>query len=172
MAHHRKFQISVIGDSTADAEKYTLAEKVGRVLGELECVVITGGRGGVMEAVSKGAAEKGALTIGILPGDNIDQANKYCQVVIPTGMGHARNVLTAIASDLVVVIGGGAGTLSEVSFAWIHKKPVIVMGASGGWSGKLGGIRLDERRQDQIIDCKDTDQLRDLVMAYRDKLTL
>jgi len=31
---------------------------------------------------------------------------KWCAVVIPTGMGHARNVLTVLGGDFIIALGG------------------------------------------------------------------
>lgn len=153
-------QIVVIGDSEVDEHRYAEAVEIGQLIGKLGAVVITGGRGGVMEAVSKGARMVGAMVAGIVPSDKIEDGNPYCQLVLPTGMGHARNALTVMAGDLVVAIGGGAGTLSEISFAWIYKKPIIVW-KDTGWSGKLAGKSIDSKREDKIIAC---DQLTDLKM--------
>ena len=50
---------------------------------------------------------------------------KWCAVVIPTGIGHARNVLTVLGEDFIIALGGAAGTLSEICIAWIHNKPFL-----------------------------------------------
>jgi uncharacterized protein (TIGR00725 family) len=146
----RPLQVAVIGDSEADRDKYLFAETLGRSLAKVGYTVITGGRGGVMEAVNKGAYEAGGISIGILPSEQICDANRYCNVVIPTGIGHARNVLTVLAANAIVSIGGGAGTLSEISFGWIHKKPVFAFSQFDGWSAKLAGRQLDARFSEGI----------------------
>ena len=105
------------------------------MLGRRGITLITGGRrGGVMEAASRGAARAGGLTVGITPGDDARAANPWCDIVLPTGLGHARNAITALAGDFVVAVGGGAGTLSELCFAWIHARPIYVLAGSEGWS--------------------------------------
>ncbi|HHT9144768.1 MAG: hypothetical protein Q7J76_03915 [Candidatus Brocadiaceae bacterium] len=50
--------------------------------------------GGVVDAACRGARNAGGITIGILPTEKVSDANEWCSIVIPTGMGHARNVLT------------------------------------------------------------------------------
>ncbi len=144
-------QVTVIGDSHADAEKYRFCELLGKMLAEMDVVVITGGRTGVMEAVCKGAFLAGGNTIGLLPGSEKKEANKYCRVVIPTGMGHGRNSLTVLAADVVIVIGGQAGTLTEMGFAWIYNKPIIAIQGFGGWAEKMSGVAFDARRSDKVI---------------------
>ncbi len=70
-------------------------------------------------------------------------ANPFVDVVVPTGMGHARNALVA-QSDAVIAVGGGAGTLSELAFAWVHDRLVIGL-RCGGWSERLAGSPVDPR---------------------------
>jgi uncharacterized protein (TIGR00725 family) len=62
------------------------------------------------------------------------EANEWCQVVLPTGLGHARNALTALAGECVVAVGGAAGTLSEICLALVHGRPVLVLDGAGGWA--------------------------------------
>jgi len=59
-------QVSVIGSSQATDEEYSVAYRLGRLIARHGWVVVSGGRTGVMEAVSKGAVEEGGLTVGIL----------------------------------------------------------------------------------------------------------
>lgn len=148
----RKFQVVVIGDTRADNAEYEFAEKLGMYLGSKGYVVITGGRSGIMEAVNKGAFEAGGITIGIIPGADFSQANSWCSVVFPTDLGHARNSITALSADVIISIGGKAGTLTELGFGWIFNKPIISVSQFGGWSAELSGKQIDDRRSDNIID--------------------
>jgi uncharacterized protein (TIGR00725 family) len=151
----RQPQAVVIGDSDAEASLLQLAEAVGGLLARLGLTVITGGRGGVMEAASHGAAAAGGLTIGITPSPHMGEANPWCSVVIPTGMGHARNAVTALAGDLLIVIGGGAGTLSELALAWIHERPILTLAHSGGWAEAIAHHPPDRRGTSVITPCSD-----------------
>jgi len=78
-----------------------------------------------MAEAAKGAKERGGLTIGIIPGEDPKCANPYIDISLPTGLGFARNVLVAYSGDVVIAINGRLGTLSEISYALIKKKPVI-----------------------------------------------
>lgn len=155
----RSKQITVIGDANAGADAYAFAEKLGKALADSGYVVITGGRGGIMEAVSKGAYDSGGITVGILPSSSIDQVNKYSRIVIPTGLGNARNIITALSCDAIISIGGGAGTLSEICFGWIHQKPIFVFDQFDGWSEKLADQPLDRKYQTKIRRCRTIDEL-------------
>jgi uncharacterized protein (TIGR00725 family) len=154
-ATERRPQVTVVGDTEATPALIVLAERVGALLATLGVTLITGGRSGVMEAACRGARRAGGVTVGILPSDDPRQANRWCSIVIPTGLGHARNVITALAADVVIAVGGGAGTLSELAFAWIHGRPILLVTGSGGWADALAGRRLDARRSSAITACAD-----------------
>jgi hypothetical protein len=152
-------QATVIGDSDPPRATRELAREVGAIVAELGLTLVTGGREGVMEEASRAAAEAGGLVVGIVPGSDFAQANRWCEVVVPTGLGHARNALTPLAGDVVIAIGGGAGTLSELCFAWMHEKPILALASGGGWAAKLAGARLDARRRDAVVECRDAGEL-------------
>jgi uncharacterized protein (TIGR00725 family) len=117
--------ISVIGGFPCSAEEASKAEIVGRELAKRGAVLICGGEGGVMEAACKGANSEGGITVGILPGDRRDNANRFVSIPIVTGLGSARNIIVAKSAQAVIAIGGGYGTLSEMSFALKNNIPVI-----------------------------------------------
>lgn len=125
-------QISVIG-SGRDAEER--AEEVGRLLAERGCVVVTGGRGEVMEAAARGAKAAGGTTIGILPGESRADANAWSDYVVATGVGHARNLAVVASGDAVIAVGGRWGTLAEIGFARVLGRPVVVLGPGWGVDG-------------------------------------
>ena len=106
-------------------EQSVAAAEVGRLVAERGGVVVCGGRGGVMESACRGAKDAGGLTVGILPGDDRSQANPFVDVVLPTGLGESRNALVVAAADVVIAIGGGYGTLSEIALALKAGKRVI-----------------------------------------------
>jgi uncharacterized protein (TIGR00725 family) len=121
--------VAVVGSGSASADELALAEAVGAGLGDAGAVVVTGGLGGVMEAASRGARSRRALTLGILPGEDRADANGWVEVAVATGLGELRNGLVVRASDAVVAIGGGHGTLSEVAFALKLGRPVVGLGS-------------------------------------------
>ncbi|MBW2040136.1 MAG: TIGR00725 family protein [Deltaproteobacteria bacterium] len=120
-----KGQIGVIGAGKCPSEVYEIAREVGGEIARRGFSLVCGGLGGVMEAACRGAKEAGGTTIGILPTSNRMDANPYVDLVIPTGLGHARNILVVQASDALVAIDGGAGTLSEIAIALKVGKPIV-----------------------------------------------
>jgi uncharacterized protein (TIGR00725 family) len=110
--------IAVCGDGDPETPHRALAEEVGRLLAEAGAVVITGGLQGVTESAARGAAEAGGTVVGVLPGSDRREANRYVTLPIATGLGQARNAVLVTAADAVIAIGSrGWGTLSEIAFA-------------------------------------------------------
>ncbi|ADU51434.1 Conserved hypothetical protein CHP00730 [Thermaerobacter marianensis DSM 12885] len=146
-------RVAVIGDSGAvSAELREAARATGRALARLGVVVLSGGRDGVMAAVSQGAWEAGGLTVGILPGDDPREGNAWLTVPLTTGLGMEwRSLVLIHAADAVLMMGGGNGTLGELSAAYLNGRPVVILAATGGWSDRirpalLEGRYLDHRR--------------------------
>lgn len=121
---HKKL-IAVIGGKKVNEEIYETAWKVGKIIAKNDCILICGGKSGVMEAAAKGAKQENGISVGILPGTNKEEANKYIDIAIPTAMSNARNAIIARACDLAVAIGGSYGTLSEIALCLASGKKVL-----------------------------------------------
>jgi hypothetical protein len=117
-------QVSVVGSGVEHEER---AEEVGRLLAERGCTVVCGGLGEVMAAAARGAKSAGGTTIGILPGTSRAGANEWIDHVVVTGLGHARNALVAASGDAVLAVGGSHGTLTEIGFALVYGRPVVIL---------------------------------------------
>jgi len=122
-------QVAVIGSG---AEHEAPAEEVGRLLAQRGCTVVTGGLGEVMAAAARGAKSAGGTTIGILPGERRDDANRWIDHVVVTGIGHARNLAVVASGDAVIAVGGSWGTLAEIGFASRLGRPVVIL--EPGWA--------------------------------------
>lgn len=130
--------VAVIGSGAkATQEMLAQAEELGAALVREGYGIVCGGLGGVMEAVCRGAVrergkERHPALVGLLPSYDVETANDYLDIVLPTGMGHARNALVAAAGEVVICVGGSAGALSEVGLASKMKRPLIALSGSGG----------------------------------------
>ncbi|MDY6787969.1 MAG: TIGR00725 family protein [candidate division WOR-3 bacterium] len=127
--------IGIIGGSDIAPEVYSECIDIGRAIGPMGYPVICGGLSGVMEAVSRGVKQADGLTVGLTPGDKND-ANKFIDISIGTGIGISRNLMIIRNSDIVIAIDGRYGTLSEIAFALQLNKPIIAYRSD--WSEKLG----------------------------------
>lgn len=118
-------QVAVIGPGEASATEQAAARTIGAGLAEAGVVVVTGGRGGVMAAATAGARDADGVTLALLPGDDPTAAVEPPTVVVPTGLGEARNALVVRSANAVVAIGGAWGTLSEVALSVRRGTPVV-----------------------------------------------
>jgi hypothetical protein len=130
-----KHHIGVIGAGDCPRKIYAVAVEVGFLIAERGWILVCGGMGGVMEGAAKGCYEGGGMTVGILPGGKKESANPFISLPIPTGFGEGRNVFVVRASDALIAIAGGHGTLSEIGFALKTGKPVIGLNTWPGISG-------------------------------------
>ena len=123
-----KLRIGVIGASEAEASVLEAAYMVGQAIGHRGAILVCGALKGVMEAAARGAKDAGALTIGILPGSQMEDANPYIDIPIVTGLGHARNMVVVQSSHAVLAIDGKLGTLSEISTCLLYGIPLVGLG--------------------------------------------
>ncbi|MBC7332317.1 MAG: TIGR00725 family protein [Synergistetes bacterium] len=133
--------IGVIGGGyNLSQEVEELAVRTGQMIAKEGWVIICGGKGGIMEAVSKGASQENGIVIGILPGTSRSEGNPYLTYSLPTALGHFRNFLIAQASDILVAFEGEYGTLSEIAIGLRLGKPVISL---AGWELGRRGFKAE-----------------------------
>jgi uncharacterized protein (TIGR00725 family) len=113
------------GENASKSDK-KIAFEIGMLISSMGYILLTGGRNrGVMDAAMSGAKKNSGITIGILPDDNTENMSQFVDIPIITGMGNARNAINILSSNVVVVVGEGAGTVSEVALALKSQKPII-----------------------------------------------
>lgn len=155
----RKLQIGVIG-SAADL-KYSrglekMAEEIGYWVAKNGAVLIFGAEkdyDSLSTTACRGAKRAGGLTIGVTYGKGLDVfEKKNIDVVIASGLerGGGRELTLVLSCDVIIALNGGSGTLTEIAMAYQADIPVVVLKNSGGWSERLGGIYLDERKRIKI----------------------
>ena len=118
-------RIGVIGSAAATDAGRLAARGAGRSVAAAGAILVCGGLGGVMEAAAEGAAQGGGLVIGLLPGDDPSEAAPGVSVPIATGLGESRNALVVRASEAVIAIEGGWGTLNEASLCMKIGRPLV-----------------------------------------------
>jgi uncharacterized protein (TIGR00725 family) len=144
-----------MGGAVADDDTLGDARRTGALIAENGWVLLTGGRAcGVMAAASDGASDAGGLVVGILPGDSREGAAPGVDIAIPTGMSDARNAISVLASQVVIALPGGAGTISEVALALKAERPVVLLGFPLGnefATYYANGSLIDVETPDQAI---------------------
>ena len=132
--------VAVCGPGVATEQENGWAEQVGRLVARAGGVVVCGGVSGVMDAVARGAAAEGGISIGILPGRDRAEASPAVTYSIPTGMGETRNALVVRAADVVIAVAGEFGTLSEIALALKMGVPVVGLHT---WALAKGGRPIE-----------------------------
>jgi uncharacterized protein (TIGR00725 family) len=129
--------VTVFGSSrpqSGDAD-YEEARALGKALAKSGFAVCSGGYGGVMEGVSRGAKEAGGKTYGVTAEFFKRAANEWIDVEVRKKTWEERLFELIELGDAFVVCKGGTGTLVELAVVWemlnksvIDPKPFVVLG--------------------------------------------
>src|SRR5215831_18437245 len=125
-----------------------LAARLGRVIADRQCVLVTGATSGLPHSVTLAAKAAGGTTIGISPAINeVEHRERFnlpidaLDVVIYTGFGlKGRNVVNVRSSDIIVIFGGSVGTLNEFTIAFDEGKVIGILEGTGGVADHIRGI--------------------------------
>lgn len=147
----RRRQVCILGSAEPGSRAYELAGAAGELLARHGVTVVSGCGSPATRVAAERALAAGGEVVSIVPSDDINLKDWPCTVLIPCGMGDARNLLMALAGDACLVIGGRAGTISEVCLAWLHRRPLLPLTGCGGWSDGLERNPPDERRNSPIL---------------------
>jgi uncharacterized protein (TIGR00725 family) len=158
----------IIGVMGSGAEGHeALAVPLGRWIARQGFHLLTGGGGGVMEAVGRaftGVANRAGLSIGVLKGQPEPDGrvrgatpNPWVEVPIRTHLplsgadgtdARSRNHINVLTADVVVALPGGDGTRSEVVLALRYGRPVVAFvggpAPPPGWPRVPAAASLDE----------------------------
>ena len=156
---NRRRQVCFLGSAEPGSRAYELAGEAGALLAKLGITVVSGCGSPATRVAAERAIAAGGLVVSIIPPGEMPAADWPATVVIPSGMGDARNLLMALAGDACIVIGGRAGTISEVCLAWLHKRPLLPLVGQGGWSDGLLSHPPDERKNSPILPWGSTAEL-------------
>ena len=129
--------ISVFGSSKVreSDEAHRQALELGKALGGAGFTVATGGYSGVMEAVSRGAAEAGAPVIGVVARSLSGKANPWVNNQITVETWDQRLFRLIELGNGYIACPGATGTLVELAVAWemmakrqLSRRPLIALG--------------------------------------------
>ena len=164
--------ISVFGSSRSvrGDEAYRIALDLGAALARAGYAVASGGYSGVMEAVSRGAAEAGGRAIGVVSSVFSTKANQWVAETIVVPKWEDRLLKLISLGWGCVALPGGTGTLVELAVAWemVHKrvmskKPIVVLGQF--WRPVVAHIEAADRETRGIVRVANT--VADAISALR-----
>jgi uncharacterized protein (TIGR00725 family) len=140
------YQIAVLGSNVVNKRIYKIAYEVGKEIAKSGHILINGGLSGVMEASAKGAYEAGGIIVGILPGIDFSEGNRFSTIKVLTGMQYARNQIVALSCHGAIVIGGSSGAYEEARRVWEGRGPVVVIKDSGSKTGAANTLIERQRK--------------------------
>lgn len=158
-ASHRRRQVCVLGSAEPGSPAYTLAAEAGTALATWGLTLVSGCGSPATRVAAERALAAGGLVLSIVPPAQMPADDWPATVVLPCGMGDARNLLMALAGDACIVIGGRAGTKSEVHLAWLNHRPLLPLAGCGGWSDTLAADPPDERANAPVLPWHSVEEL-------------
>jgi len=170
----RRLQIGIIG-SCSDLHYSEAAEKFAGELGSLiadrKYTLVFGAEKDIeslpaIAAVS--AKQAGGETVGVTYEKGLTLfSEEAASIVIATGLvrGGGRETTLMLSCDAVIALAGGSGTLNEVCIAYQAGIPVITVSKFGGWSKKLAGTYLDERKRYKFLVASGPKEALDLAVS-------
>lgn len=169
----RKLQIGVMGscsDLNYSKEIENLAEDIGAEIAKKGHFLLFGAEkdlDSLSTAACRGAKKNNGITIGVTYGKGKKVLEKNVDIVIASGLerGGGRELCLVLSTDAIICINGGSGTLTEIAIAYQANIPVIVMSETGGWSTKLAGEYLDNRKRIKAIPAKSATEAVELAIS-------
>ncbi len=150
--------VTVFGSSrpAPGSEAYETARRLGELLARAGFTVATGGYGGTMEALSRGAREAGGKTLGVTAAVFNAAANAWVEEEIRVATWQERLLKLVELGAGYVVLPGGTGTLVELAvvWEWINKgflpaKSIVILGDF--WQPVVQTIPSSELRSNPIL---------------------
>lgn len=149
-------RVSVFGSARLeqDSPDWETARELGRLLANAGFTVVTGGYGGLMEAVSRGAAEAGGQVVGLVMKSWTGLSPNTWNTELTWAEGYPARLAAMLDSHAVIALTGGVGTLSELAVVWAARQtepghcPIVLVGER--WRRLV-----DEFARHLVIDSRD-----------------
>ncbi|MHB2018868.1 MAG: SLOG cluster 4 domain-containing protein, partial [Candidatus Xenobia bacterium] len=128
--HKMKLRIGVMGAASGkgaeDPEALRISYEVGKWVAKSGCIMVTGACPGLPYAAARGALDSGGFVLGVSPAySHQEHVQEYLSpddtfdIILYSGLGFMERDITNIrASDAVILLGGGMGTLNEFTVAF------------------------------------------------------
>ena len=152
----KQLQIGIMGSAADlnygnDAENF--AKELGRLIAESDNILVYGAEKEYSSLSTNAAIEASkynGITVGITgTKSKIIWGDFKPTVLIPCGLeiGGGREFTLVLTCDVIIAIGGGSGTLTEMAIAYQAGIPIIVIDKFDGWAKKLSNKFIDDRQR-------------------------
>jgi uncharacterized protein (TIGR00725 family) len=142
-----KLKVGIMGsaDESREGELHEKAVALGQAVASRDSILVTGATTGSVYAAGRAAQAAGALHLGISPAHNKEDHRKLyglptdaCDAIIYTGFGlKGRNVVLVRSCDIVLIFGGGMGSLNEFTIAYDEGKVIGCLTGTGGAADEI-----------------------------------
>ena len=149
-------RVGVIGSArlSEDNPAWEVAEELGRLLAMADCTVVTGAYGGLMAAVSKGAASANGHVVGLPMRSWTHLTPNQWNSELDWADGYPARLASFLRCQGVVALHGGIGTLSELAVMWAASQtepsPIRLVVVGERWRRLLDAIG-----EQLVVDCHD-----------------
>ena len=159
----RKIQIGIMGsaeDLNYSEAALLFAKDLGKEIAKKGAVLVYGAEKEYSSLSTNAAIEadkNGGLTLGITPGKKKEVYGDFRpSILIPCGleMGGGREFTLVLACDVIIAIGGGSGTLTEMAIAYQANIPIVCISGYPGWAKKMANKYFDARKRFKCLEAK------------------
>ena len=156
----RKIQIGIMGsaaDLNYSKEAENFAKELGKLIAESGNILVYGAEkeySSLSTNAAISASQNGGITVGITGGkDKKTWGDFRPTVIVPCGLeiGGGREFTLILSCDVIIAIGGGSGTLTEIAIAYQANIPIITVENFDGWAKTLSNQYLDDRNRLKCI---------------------
>ena len=174
----KKIQIGVMGsaeDLNYSDEALACAKSLGKLIAESGNILVYGAEKEYSSLSTNAAMEASkynGLTVGVCGGKKKDIYGEFRPtVLIPSGLeiGGGREFSLVLSCDVIIAIGGGSGTLTEMAIAYQASIPIVTISKFDGWAKELSNKYIDDRQRIKCVEAKDEKEALEIALKLASK---
>ena len=147
------------------------AKELGREIAKRDAILVYGAEREYSSLSTNAAIEaskNGGITVGVCGGKKKEIYGDFRPtILIPCGLeiGGGREFTLVLSCDVIIAIGGGSGTLTEMAIAYQANIPVICISNFPGWSKEMSNKYFDDRKRFKCLEAKNPKEAVDLAIS-------
>ncbi len=174
----KKIQIGIMGsaeDLNYSDKAVSFAKNLGKLIANSGNILVYGAEKEYSSLSTEAAIEaskNNGITVGITYDKTKDIYGDFRPtVLIPSGLGigGGREFTLVLSCDVIIAIGGGSGTLTEMAIAYQANIPIITVSKFTGWAKTLSNKYLDDRKRLKCLEAKTEEEALSLAIKLANK---